>query len=64
MAAMFSQNPLMNGPNYSVNDAPRATAPEGARQHRFDPYDPPRTLSHSAMPCAFLCLFFVHVSRR
>lgn len=37
MAAMFSQNPLMNGPNYSFNDAPRAAAPEGARQHRFDP---------------------------
>lgn len=38
MAAMFSQNPLMNGPNYSVNDAPRLNAPEGAREHRFDPY--------------------------
>jgi 20S proteasome subunit beta 6 len=38
MAAMFSQNPLMNGPNYSINDAPRVNAPEGARQHRFDPY--------------------------
>lgn len=37
MAAMFSQNPLMNGPNYSFNDAPRTAAPEGARQHRFDP---------------------------
>lgn len=38
MAAMFSQNPLMNGPNYSFNDAPRSSAPEGAREHRFDPY--------------------------
>lgn len=40
MAAMFSQNPLMNGPNYSFNDSPRVTAPEGAREHRFDPYGP------------------------
>lgn len=38
MAAMFSQNPLMNGPNYSINDAPRVNALEGAREHRFDPY--------------------------
>jgi len=37
MAAMFSQNPLMNGPNYSFNEAPRAQGPEGAREHRFDP---------------------------
>lgn len=37
--AMFSQNPLMNGPNYSISDAPSVNAPEGARQHRFDPYD-------------------------
>jgi len=36
---MFSQNPVMNGPNYSFNDAPKVNAPEGARQHRFDPYD-------------------------
>jgi hypothetical protein len=35
--AMFSQNPLMNGANYSFNEAPRVNAPEGARQHRFDP---------------------------
>jgi len=40
MAAMFSQNPLMNGPNYSFSDAPRFSVPEGAREHRFDPYDP------------------------
>jgi 20S proteasome subunit beta 6 len=40
MAAMFSQNPLMNGPNYSFNDTPRVNAPEGAREHRFDPYGP------------------------
>ena len=38
MAAMFSQNPLMNGPNYSISDTPRINAPEGAREHRFDPY--------------------------
>lgn len=37
MAAMFSQNPLMNGPNYSFNEAPRAQVPEGVREHRFDP---------------------------
>ena len=40
MAAMFAQNPLMNGPNYSLSDAPRLSVPEGAREHRFDPYDP------------------------
>lgn len=35
---MFSQNPLMNGPNYSFADTPRThDGPEGARQHRFDP---------------------------
>ncbi|KAL2154109.1 hypothetical protein VTH82DRAFT_2785 [Thermothelomyces myriococcoides] len=38
MAAMFSQNPLMNGPNYSFSDTPRVNAPEGAREHRFSPY--------------------------
>lgn len=36
MAAMFSQNPLMNGPNYSFNDAPKSNN-DGFRQHRFDP---------------------------
>lgn len=36
MAAMFSQNPLMNGPNYSFNDAPKTNNGE-FRQHRFDP---------------------------
>lgn len=36
--AMFSQNPLLNGPNYSFSEAPKFNAPEGARQHRFDPY--------------------------
>lgn len=36
MAAMFSQNPLMNGPNYSFNDAPTTNNGE-FRQHRFDP---------------------------
>jgi 20S proteasome subunit beta 6 len=35
--AMFSQNPTMNGPNYSLSDTPRTKAPEGAREHRFDP---------------------------
>lgn len=38
MAAMFSQNPVLNGPNYSFSDTPNVKAPEGARQHRFDPY--------------------------
>lgn len=37
MAAMFSQNPTLNGPNYSLSDVPRTAAPEGAREHRFDP---------------------------
>ena len=37
MAAMFSQNPLMNGPNYSFSDAP-TTANGGHREHRFNPY--------------------------
>lgn len=36
MAAMFSQNPLMDGPNYSFNDAPKVNN-DGFRQHRFDP---------------------------
>jgi len=37
MAAMFSQNPLMNGPNYSFNQAPTVAA-SGNRQHAFYPY--------------------------
>jgi 20S proteasome subunit beta 6 len=36
--AAFSQNPVMNGPNYSFSEAPKVKAPEGARQHAFDPY--------------------------
>ncbi|KUJ22409.1 N-terminal nucleophile aminohydrolase [Mollisia scopiformis] len=36
MAAMFSQNPLMNGPNYSFNQAP--TTASGNKQHGFYPY--------------------------
>lgn len=35
--AMFSQNPLMNGPNYSFNQAPQAAA-GGYTQHSFNPY--------------------------
>lgn len=35
---MFNQNPLVNGPSYSFNDMPKVNTPEGARQHRFDPY--------------------------
>jgi len=38
MAVMFSQNPLMNGPNYSFNQTPVA-APAGTKQrHGFNPY--------------------------
>ncbi|KAG6250297.1 hypothetical protein E4U23_001526 [Claviceps purpurea] len=37
MAAMFSQNPVMNGPNYSFSDAPKANHGE-LREHRFNPY--------------------------
>ncbi|PSS23065.1 hypothetical protein M430DRAFT_97619 [Amorphotheca resinae ATCC 22711] len=36
MAAMFSQNPLMNGPNYSFNQAPVTAA--GNKEHAFNPY--------------------------
>ncbi|ENH60717.1 Proteasome component C5 [Fusarium oxysporum f. sp. cubense race 1] len=36
MAAMFSQNPLMNGPNYSFSDAPKTNSGE-FREHRFNP---------------------------
>ncbi|KAL2178620.1 uncharacterized protein P884DRAFT_257828 [Thermothelomyces heterothallicus CBS 202.75] len=50
MAAMFSQNPLMNGPNYSISDTPRMNAPEGAREHRFDPYGEPLPLFPSPLP--------------
>jgi 20S proteasome subunit beta 6 len=35
MAAMFSQNPLMNGPNYSFNQAPSTAA--GNKEHAFYP---------------------------
>ncbi len=37
MAAMFTQIPIVEGPSYSFSDTPRTKAPEGARQHRFDP---------------------------
>jgi hypothetical protein len=37
MAALFSQNPLMNGPNYSFSDVPK-TANGDNREHRFNPY--------------------------
>ncbi|MBE3044618.1 hypothetical protein IMZ48_19045 [Candidatus Bathyarchaeota archaeon] len=35
--AMFSQNPIMNGPNYSFSDTP-TTANGGHKEHRFNPY--------------------------
>ena len=38
MAAMFSQNPLMNGPNYSFNDAPKNIA-AGENDHNFTALD-------------------------
>lgn len=34
--AMFSQNPLMNGPNYAFSDVP--TQAGEPREHRFNPY--------------------------
>ncbi|CAK7263912.1 Proteasome subunit beta type-6 [Sporothrix epigloea] len=37
MAAIFNQNPVHDGPSYSFSNA-KSNAPEGARQHRFDPY--------------------------
>lgn len=40
MAAMFSQNPLMDGPSYSFNDVPKTNNGE-PRQHRFNPYAEP-----------------------
>lgn len=33
---MFSQNPLMNGPNYSYSDVPQTNSGE-PREHRFNP---------------------------
>ena len=36
MSAMFSQNPLENGPSYSFTDAPRTNNGE-FREHRFNP---------------------------
>lgn len=38
MSAIFHQNPVHDGPSYSFANAPKTQAPEGARQHRFDPY--------------------------
>ncbi|CAK7265679.1 Proteasome subunit beta type-6 [Sporothrix epigloea] len=37
MAAIFNQNPVHDGPSYSFSNLP-SKAPDGARQHRFDPY--------------------------
>ncbi|KAJ3496110.1 hypothetical protein NLG97_g2900 [Lecanicillium saksenae] len=34
--AMFSQNPVLNGPNYALSDAPRQAGEP--REHRFNPY--------------------------
>ena len=36
MAAMFSQNPVMNGPNYSFSDTPRKNNGQ-PREHSFNP---------------------------
>ena len=35
--AMFSQNPVLDGPNYSFAEAPQARG-DGFREHRFNPY--------------------------
>ncbi|KAF3061788.1 Proteasome subunit beta type-6 [Daldinia childiae] len=35
--AMFSQNPVLNGPNYSFAEVPK-DAIDGLREHRFNPY--------------------------
>ncbi|KAI1311434.1 N-terminal nucleophile aminohydrolase [Xylaria venustula] len=35
--AMFSQNPVLNGPNYSFAEVPKDTV-DGLREHRFNPY--------------------------
>lgn len=34
---MFSQNPVLNGPNYSFAEVPKS-AMDGVREHRFNPY--------------------------
>lgn len=34
--SMFSQNPLLNGANYSFSDVPKANHGE-PREHRFNP---------------------------
>lgn len=48
MAAMFSQNPVMNGPNYSFNQAPAPSSAAGDhRQHGFNPYVPPHSPTRS-----------------
>ncbi|KAI0203957.1 N-terminal nucleophile aminohydrolase [Astrocystis sublimbata] len=35
--SMFSQNPILNGPNYSFAETPKG-AVDGFREHRFNPY--------------------------
>ncbi|KAI8954797.1 N-terminal nucleophile aminohydrolase [Xylaria longipes] len=35
--AMFSQNPVLNGPSYSFAEVPKG-AVDGLREHRFNPY--------------------------
>ncbi|KAJ1331393.1 20S proteasome subunit beta 6 [Microdochium nivale] len=36
--AMFSQNPVLNGPNYSFAETPSKQNTSGFREHRFNPY--------------------------
>lgn len=36
MAAMFSQNPVLNGANYSYSDVPKANSGQ-PREHAFNP---------------------------
>lgn len=35
--AMFSQNPVLNGPNYSFAEVPSNQSTSGFREHRFNP---------------------------
>lgn len=54
MAAIFNQNPVHDGPSYSFANAPKTQAPEGARQHRFDPYVQTQVVSSAMMHISHL----------
>lgn len=51
MAAMFSQNPLMDGPNYSYADVPKTNNGE-PRQHGFNPYVKQSPLENTYTNCS------------